>query len=161
MDRLIPLLIVGLVLGGLAGFMLAAGYGITLDGHDHDHAVMQHGEAVHAAHEGMLSLAADGEAPTLAMSLTPDPGTGWNLHVVTTNFRFSPRNVGAAHVAGEGHAHVYLDGVKLARLYAPWMHIADLPAGEHVVAVTLNANDHRALAIDGKPLRAETTITVD
>ena len=53
---------------------------------------------------------------------------------------------GGDHVAGEGHAHVYVDGEKIARLYGPWLHIPSLSPGA-VVEVTLNANDHRPLAI--------------
>ena len=52
------------------------------------------------------------------------------------------------------------DGEKIARQYGSWLHISGLAPGVHVIAVTLNANDHRLLAVGGKPLRAETTITV-
>jgi hypothetical protein len=41
------------------------------------------------------------------------------------------------------------------------MHIADLKSGQNVIAVSLNANDHRQLAVDGMPLRVEQTITVE
>ncbi|MEQ9643075.1 MAG: hypothetical protein RIM84_23845 [Alphaproteobacteria bacterium] len=165
-DRSLALLGIGLVLGGLAGFLVAAGNGITLDGHDHerDHGALRTATAAHAGHAPhgeLLSLPSGPGAPTLAIAATPDAGSGWNLHVQTTNFRFAPTRASGPHVAGEGHAHVYVDGIKVARVYAPWLHIDDLPAGTHVVAVTLNANDHRALAVDGVPLRAEATIEVD
>ncbi|MDW4496468.1 hypothetical protein R5H30_00625 [Sulfitobacter sp. D35] len=35
MDRGLFLFLIGLVFGGGIGFLLAAGYGVTLDGHDH------------------------------------------------------------------------------------------------------------------------------
>jgi len=158
MNKPLALLGVGLILGGLTGFMFAASYGITLDGHDHgtDHAT--HGG--HAQGE-LLSLTAGPSAPTLKIMVMPDPASGWNLHIMAENFKFAPENASRDHIDGEGHAHVYVNGNKLARLYASWMHIADLMPGQHVITVSLNSNDHRQLAIDDKPLRVEQTITVE
>lgn len=158
MNKPLALLAVGLILGGLTGFMFAAGYGITLDGHDHgDHA--SHGEA--HKHGEVLALPAGPNAPSLQMMVTPDPASGWNLHVMASNFKFSPENASRDHVDGEGHAHVYVNGKKIARLYGPWMHIADLEPGENTVTVTLNTNDHRAIGVDGQPLKIEQTVSVE
>ena len=50
MDRSLWLLVIGLVFGSGIGFVIAAGNGITLDGHDHNDPA-QHGEAGgHSAH---------------------------------------------------------------------------------------------------------------
>lgn len=158
-DRSFALLAIGLWFGAGAGFLVAAGYGVTLDGHDH----AAHGgtTAMTHSHDEMLSLSPGPDAPTLAISATPDPVSGWNLHILTTGFRFSPENASGAHVPGEGHAHVYIDGRKFGRVYGPWTHIPSLPSGAPAVEVTLNANDHRALAVDGAPLKARTVIAVD
>lgn len=165
MNKPLALLAVGLVLGGLTGFMFAAGYGITFDGHDHgtDHGAnnMAHDDGDHMKHGEMLSLAAGPSSPTLKMMVMPDPASGWNLHIMTENFRFAPENASRDHIDGEGHAHVYVNGNKVARHYAPWMHIANLEPGEHIIAVSLNANDHRQLDVGGTPLRVEQTITVE
>lgn len=165
MNRPLALLAVGLVLGGLTGFLAAAGNGITLDGHDHgdhsgDHSAGSGDRADHAPHGGILSLPEGPGAPRLHIEVTPDPASGWNLKIVTDGFRFAPERASTAHVPGEGHAHVYVDGEKIARQYGSWLHISGLAPGERVIAVTLNANDHRMLAVGGKPLRAETKITV-
>ncbi len=161
MNRPLALLAVGLVLGGLTGFLVAAGNGITLDGHDHgDHSGSHGDHGNHAPHGEMLSLPEGSGAPGIRINATPDPVSGWNLEIVTDGFRFAPERAGMDHVPGEGHAHVYVDGEKIARQYGSWLHISGLAPGAHVIAVTLNANDHRLLAVGGKPLRAETTITV-
>ncbi|MHA7876310.1 hypothetical protein [Roseivivax sp.] len=166
MDRSIPLLVIGLVLGGGLGFTFAAGQGITLDGHDHSD------PAHHGAHAGgagggqgaahdhgeMLELPAGPDAPALALALSEDPASGWNLQIQTQNFTFAPANASTAHVPGEGHAHLYVNGEKRARLYGPWVHLADLPDGPVELAVTLNANDHRLLAVEGKALREVVTL---
>lgn len=163
MDRL-GLFVIGLIFGGGFGFLVAAGNGITLDGHDHamDHddvtmGGMDHGEG--HAHDAPLDLPAEG-APTVAITLLPDPVAGYNLRVVATDFEFAPAAAGFTHTAGQGHAHVYVNGKKLARLYGAWMHIATLPGGEAEVQVTLNANDHRTLTVGGQPISAKATVTV-
>lgn len=161
MNKPLGLLAVGLVLGGLTGFMVAAGYGITLDGHDHGSHTGHVDHAGHMKHGEMLSVPAGPTAPTLKMMVMPDPASGWNLHIMTENFRFAPENASRDHVDGEGHAHVYVNGEKIARHYAAWMHISGLTPGENVIAVSLNANDHRDLGVDGVPLRVEQTITVE
>ena len=106
---------------------------------------------------GTLAVANQG-APTVVITATADSMTGWNVHVETKNFRFAPEHVGQAHVAGEGHAHLYLDGKKIARLYGPWFHVPAQAAGKHSLRVTLNANSHEELAVDGKVIEATTQI---
>ncbi|NNE53915.1 MAG: hypothetical protein HKN30_16125 [Sulfitobacter sp.] len=163
MDRSLPLFVLGLIFGGGLGFAIAASMGFTFDDHDHSNPA-HHGADVagdHAMmHEAPLEVLA-AEAPELSVTLTPDPMAGYNLQVTTRNFTFSPMNASGAHVAGEGHAHVYVNGRKVGRLYGEWMHLDALPKGDVEVAVTLNANDHRPLAVGGTPITASQTITVE
>lgn len=162
MNRSIAMLIIGLVFGGGLGFVLAASNGVTLDGHDH---ATDHGPAVapmdHSAHQGHdMPLVLDRDsAPTLQIEAFPDPVAGWNLNIQTTNFTFSPKNAGLAHVDGEGHAHVYVNGVKLGRVYGDWVHLDGLPEGDVEISVTLNANDHRTLAVEDVPISAKLTLS--
>ena len=106
-------------------------------------------------------LPAGPDAPTLELRAVKDTAAGWNLHIVTTNFRFAPERVDAPHRPGEGHAHVYVDGRKAARIYGPWFHLGTLPSGKVTLGVTLNANDHSLLSVSGRPLKLEKTITVE
>lgn len=122
---------------------------------------MGHGEMVHAmAHDELLELDA-GAAPKLDIEVSKDPVAGYDLYVVVDGFTFAPESAGLAHVEGEGHAHVYANGVKLARLYDEWMHLDALPKGEVEISVSLNSNDHRPFAVDGMIISAKTTITVE
>ena len=165
MNRMLAMLCIGLIFGGGIGFTFAAANGITLDGHDHgaasDHA--SHNMAAQGVHnhDEIVNLPGEGPAPSLTIDVTTDPSTGWNLHIMTTDFRFAPEHASTDHVAGEGHAHVYVNGSKVARNYGPWFHLADLPRGENTIEVTLNANDHRLLASNGEPLRAVTKVVVE
>lgn len=171
MERSLALFAIGLVFGGGIGFVVAAGNGVTFDGHDHGDPAAHHAQAASvgeaaaqgASHSGhghdeLLSVAEGPTAPRLDISLRPDPSSGWNLHIKTENFRFAPEHASTAHVAGEGHAHVYVNGEKIARQYGSWLHLPFLPEGEAVVEVTLTTNDHRILAVGGKPLRASAAV---
>lgn len=163
MNRSLSLFVIGLVFGGGIGFTIAAGNGVTFDGHDHGThlAGMDHDNMDHSAmHDTPVDVPA-ADAPGLSVMITPDPMAGYNLHVMTENFTFSPERASLANVTGEGHAHVYINGEKLGRLYNPWMHLAGLPKGEVEVRVTLNTNDHRPLAVNGTPVSALQMITVE
>lgn len=123
------------------------------DGAAHDHASHDH--------SALLVLQPGPTAPTLDFDLVPDSMAGVNLHIRTTNFRFAPENVNADHRPGEGHAHVYVNGEKRARLYGPWYHLSPLPKGEVAVRVTLNANSHDPLAVGDKPLDLTKVLRID
>jgi hypothetical protein len=158
MHRSLALLIIGLFFGTGAGFLLAAANGVTLDGHDH----AENTTGDHAHKHGQAQVIPEGEnAPTVDLIMHKDAMAGWNLEIVTTNFAFSPETVNQPNELGKGHAHVYVNGKKLARIYSPWMHIGSLPAGETTVSVSLNANDHSSLSVGDNPLSTETKILVE
>ena len=160
MDRALGLFVIGLVFGGGVGFIAAASQGVTLDGHDHANAA-HHGEADHAMmHDQPLEVAAD-TAPRVAIEMTRDPMSGHNLRLKTQNFEFAPEAASEAHVAGQGHAHLYLDGQKFGRLYGEWLHLPALPSGDIEIKVTLNANDHRVYSVDGVPVSALLNVTIE
>lgn len=158
--RTLALFVIGLTFGGGIGFVTAAGMGVTFDGHDH--ADPAHHGAGHAGmdHDTPLEVTV-AAAPEVEITLTPDPMSGYNLHVMTQNFEFSPSKASRAHAPGQGHAHVYVNGEKQGRLYGPWVHLAALPKGAVTVEVTLNSNNHQPLSVDGTPVAAQTTIEVE
>ncbi len=131
-----------------------AGHGSHDQHQDHagHHAAHDHGE------HGLLE--AEGPAPGLAIELQPDPMSGWNLKLTTTHFRFAPEAASRQHRPGEGHAHIYVDGKKLARLYGHWFHIPKLAPGQREIKVSLNSNDHRSYARKGKAITASLTVEV-
>lgn len=143
----------GLITIGLTGNLVA-----ETAGHTHTHST--DGKMAHD-HSTLLSLEAGANAPTIAIDLAKDVVGGWNLHIITTHFRFTPEAVNEEHRAGEGHAHIYVNGKKLARIYGPWFHIGALPKGNVEVSVTLNANGHQPLAVGDKALVAIKNIVVE
>ena len=141
-------------MGGGIGFFLAAANNVALDGHHHP-------AAEDAGHGGTIDLPPGPDAPTLDFRVVRDAGSGWNLQVLTTGFRFAPERVNAPHRRGEGHAHVYVNGKKAGRIYGPWFHLGALPFGKVTLGVSLNTNDHSVLSVSGRPLKVEKTITVE
>lgn len=103
------------------------------------------------------------EAPpgmSVSVTATPDDESGANLSITTAGLTFAPNKVDQPHVPGEGHAHVYVDGVKLGRVFANDHYISDLDPGERTIRITLNANSHEQYAIDGHPVEATTTVVI-
>ena len=95
--------------------------------------------------------------PTVDFAVAKDSKGGWNLHILTTNFTFTPQNENQAPVPNEGHAHLYIDGL-LSVVYGPWYHFDDLSPGGHTIVVTLNANDHSVFAVNGTYIKKLETI---
>ncbi len=115
------------------------------DGHEHAHA--------HSA----IEVSADHAPRVTEVKVLKDPVGGYNLFVSTENFEFAPDLVNLVHADGKGHAHIYVDGVKIARIYGPAYHIETLTPGERKIEVTLNANDHREFAVNGTKIAGVTT----
>lgn len=156
MDRSIAMLLIGLVFGGGLGFVTAAGYGVTLDGHDHG----AHGAQSEHAHDTPIEITAGPDAPSLTIAVTPDPMSGWNLQMMPQNFRFAPEHASGGHIEGEGHAHIYVNDIKILRAYGNWVHLDALPEGEVTVRAALYSNDHRPLEVDGAPVGNEVVVSV-
>lgn len=118
------------------------------------------GDAAEAGVFGIGALCRTGEgepAPTVSASITAD-GDGWLLRLTTEDFTFTEPIAGLGHVPGYGHAHLYVDGVKLRRLYTPEAWIGALPPGEHVISVMLYTNDHRAYVTGDQAAEVRMTV---
>lgn len=110
---------------------------------------------------GFIEVTSFGEQtaiPSVDFEISADPVNGWNIHIKTDNFIFAPEHANQAAVAGEGHAHIFIDGFKFYRLYGPWLHLKNLTSGQHTVTITLNANDHSTWTHDGQKISASRTI---
>jgi copper(I)-binding protein len=63
--------------------------------------------------------------------------------VSAENFTFVRTEDDAAHVPFEGHGHIYLNGLKLGRLYENHFTLGALPNGTYDLTVSLNSNNHQ------------------
>ena len=106
-----------------------------------------------------FDIPADEAVPTVAFDITRDSMGGYDVHVTTTNFTFAPQDLGGAPVAGEGHAHLYIDDTLIVML-GDWYHIDALSPGTHTIRVGLFNNDHSAYSVNGVLVQAQKEITV-
>ncbi|MEM0961218.1 MAG: hypothetical protein AAGK21_01600 [Bacteroidota bacterium] len=101
----------------------------------------------------------EAEAPlALALDVESDGGDGWVVRVEAESFQFTPAS--GIHVEGEGHAHLYVDGKKVARMYGPVVHLPGLDPGQRTVTAVLATRDHRLYAHGGEAVLAEQRVTV-
>jgi len=105
-----------------------------------------------------------GEAPTISLGVKKDPTGGFNVQVITTNFRWTPEKASDKHIEGQGHAHVYLASQKIIRLYNNWFHLntfqfAATP-GEQLLRVELVGNDHAPITVNAQSIFSELLVNV-
>lgn len=117
-----------------------------------------HGDTMHSHQE--LEIPAGQPIPTVKLIVSPDAMKGWNLEVQVTNFRFAPGRVNTSSNPAEGHAHLFIDGKKITRLYGPWYYLPDLEPGQHEIKVSLNTNAHETLVYKGQPIEATAIVQV-
>ena len=103
-------------------------------------------------------------APRATLEIQKDPTGGFNVHVVTTNFLWRPEMASMQYVAGEGHAHGYLDGRKIMRIYNEWFHLNSFQfatkPGEQLLSIEFVGNDHAPYTIQGGPVGPEALVDV-
>ena len=137
------------------------------DGHHQETPTPQSAEASHEEeHEpeehqhGAQTVEAQSEM-SFNIRVEPDTIKGANLFLTNVKgFTFTPENVDGDHVAGEGHAHVYVNGVKVGRLYGDAMKLEQMAEGENTVRVALNSNNHAEYTWNGKKVEATAVIVI-
>lgn len=103
-------------------------------------------------HHKTMEIPAGQPIPSVDLTVHKDSLKGYNLQAKVSNFRFAPENINQAAKPGEGHAHIYVNGKKITRLYSSWYYL-ELPPGKNAIAVSLNANSHESLAHNGKMIQ--------
>ncbi|MGI9623886.1 MAG: hypothetical protein ACR2PK_13695 [Acidimicrobiales bacterium] len=111
------------------------------------------------SHAEMLDVAV-ADAPVVSVEVFEDPKKGWNIQAIVESFEITPENASTAHVDGEGHLHLLVDGQRVTRLYGEWWHLAELTEGDHVITVEVATNDHRLYALEGEPIVGQASLFV-
>jgi hypothetical protein len=90
---------------------------------------------------------------SLDVSVNEDMVSGYNILINATGFEFTPENVNSYHALAKGHAHVYINGVKVDRAYSKYYYLYDVPNQQKFnLTITLQSNDHRTYYKNGKPV---------
>lgn len=112
-------------------------------------------------HNGTATETLVSEAPVgVSITAEVDAQGAVDVEIDVEGMRFAPESVDQEHTAGAGHAHIYVDGEKLGRVFESSYRIENLPPGDHDIRVSLNTNDHRELVYDGKVAEDTVTVTV-
>ena len=108
------------------------------------------------AHHPSHKVEAETPYPTIKLKLTKDNMDGYNLLIDLNNFTLAPEQVGKKNKPNTGHLHLYVNDIKIARIYSNWFHIPGryFNLKENLIKVTLNANMHGGFTIDGKLIEA-------
>lgn len=102
------------------------------------------------------------QAPDVNLTVWEDPMMPghFNLKIDTENFEFAPESASSEFEMGEGHAHVFVDDVKISRAYGEYYHLPRLDPGKHRIRVTLNTNNHQEYALNGVSISDYETVNV-
>ncbi|MEM8942717.1 MAG: hypothetical protein AAGC91_11225 [Pseudomonadota bacterium] len=115
-----------------------------------------------------IEVPADAPAPTLSLDLRGDAISGINLILRTQNFVFTVPSATTAPEPGieprsavdetnlSGHAHLYINGVKIMRVYGNAVHVPEeqLRNGINQLSVSLNDHSHRQWSRGQRPILA-------
>jgi hypothetical protein len=108
-----------------------------------------------------LTIPEGAPVPTIAVTAEPLKGGRYRLYLEARHFVFTDVCLNHATSSLEGHAHVHVNGQKVASAFTPWVELGPLPPGVHQIDVVLRGQDHRPLASQKGLIRAEVTINVD
>ena len=138
--------------GLAAGVLAAGGFAAGWIAHDHAERILRRIGAGPALPRllpkpapGLRDVAGEGPLPSVSLTLLPAHDVGVLLHIRTERFRIVPERFGQAHVPGEGHLLVTINGVPSARIFSEWHHLSLLP-GTHEIGVALVSHANERLA---------------
>jgi hypothetical protein len=105
--------------------------------------------------------------PALSLRLSKDTMSGYNLHLQIQHYRLIPppsdivsmddlmsATVDKKTGFAEGHAHLYINGIKIQRVYGQDVHLPEkhFKQGINTVSVTLNNHGHMYWTISDKKI---------
>ncbi|WP_102348712.1 hypothetical protein [Bacillus sp. Marseille-P3661] len=113
-------------------------------------------------HHPALILPKSETTPTITASVIQDRSGTWLLKIETSHFKFTPEKIGTEDITyNEGHAHLFINGEKINRIYGNYYNIDNLKPGKNHIKVTLNGNNHGVFTThDGKEIAYNQIIDV-
>lgn len=125
------------------------------------HETMEMNQSSEENHHHKTIMIMEGQpVPSVDLMVHQDSLKGWNLEIKLNNFTFTPENVNQANQPNEGHAHLYINGEKITRIYGNWYYLAELPSGNNEVKIELNTNSHESLMYQEQKIADQAIITV-
>ena len=109
------------------------------------------------AHHPGHKIEANKPYPSVNLEIYEDNMDGYNLFIKLENFILTPMDVGKKNKSNSGHIHLYVNDIKIGRVYSNWFHIPGryFNLKENIIRITLNSNLHDSFAINGNPIELE------
>ncbi|MEM9272697.1 MAG: hypothetical protein AAGA80_07000 [Cyanobacteria bacterium P01_F01_bin.143] len=117
--------------------------------HHHDSSAEESTTDRHHHHKAVM-IEEGQPVPNVDLVVYPDSVKGWNLELKLENFQLTPQNVNNENQLNQGHAHLFVNGEQVTRLYGNWYYLDSLAAGSNEIKVNLNTNRHESLMYQGK-----------
>ncbi len=138
------------------------GHGSELEEMHHDMDKKPHGmEEMHHDDHGTVMVGDDQPVPKMKLIVHKDKKEGWNLQIKLKRFEFAPEMANKRNRPNQGHAHLYINGNKITRIYSDWYYLESLPEGRNEIKVQLNTNNHEMLMYRGKIIEDVKIIKVE
>ena len=170
------LIIISLLVGVLIGFSIGSTdstpevnshnseHNTDYQDPSHDHSTHTHDD-IHS-HEQLEILQEN--VPIIEIQVLEDSKSGYNLEIDTTNFEFISTVNYEEHSVSDsehtshlkGHAHLYINGEKITRLYSNSYYLGELE-GHNEITVTLNSNSHEDYTFNGEVIKATKILMVE
>jgi len=112
------------------------------------------------AHHPGHKIEANKPYPSVSLEILEDNMDGYNLYIKLVNFVLTPEDVGQKNQSNSGHMHLYVNDIKISRVYSNWFHIPSryFSLEENIIRITLNSNLYDSLTINGNPIESEIKI---
>ncbi|MEP3394134.1 MAG: copper chaperone PCu(A)C [Litoreibacter sp.] len=99
--------------------------------------------------------------PTITLTaLSGFSADGGEISIAVENFTFVRAENDAPHVPNHGHAHIYLNGLKLGRLYDTAFSLGPILPGAYELVVSLNSNTHQPYMNGDVPVQSALSFTI-
>lgn len=127
---------------------------------------VQHPHKNQHHHQSSQEISAEVAVPSLRLEAIKDAISGYNLLLRLDNYQIGMPGVAIEpiNIAGkpllQGHAHLYVNDVKIQRVYGHLVHLpsAVFKRGANQVRVTLNNHQHANWSIAGEVIQSEITL---
>ena len=109
------------------------------------------------AHHPGHKIEANKPYPIVNLEIYEDNIDGYNLFIKLENFILAPMDVGKKNESNSGHIHLYVNDIKIGRVYSNWFHIPGryFNLKENIIRITLNSNLHDSFVINGNPIESK------
>ncbi len=150
--KIIIILLISLFLGFIIGFYTNIIYPILEEIYQEKESKVLHNHLSDNSNHSHkpIEVSKIGPIPSVNLIINND-SSGWNLQIISENFKLTPENVNFEHIPNEGHIHFYIDGKKITRIYSEWYNLPSkwVPENSKEFKITLSTNDHRDYTFNG------------